>query len=826
MMRTKTSSGWKILAVFGLLLGSMAFTGKATAATGPVNVDPDDTQNFFSTIGTAQVTPNDDGTWGDISLNEDAENQVGAVSLNMRLNMSKDFHFAWQVKINPHDDYPADGIGFTFHPTYAKGETSITDNQSGGNHKLASQFGRDDTGKPNNSGQTLHSLGLKGGNLGISDLMNVIGFKIDPHNNDGMGTQANTSYGNANHGDGTGNVFGDPDPNIDAMGTPYASFVDTDYTGFAYYPDNGTTAQLVSGGSNLSKIDVIDGNWWNMAINYDATANNFEVTLTNPEDSSESLSWTRKLTKNELATITAKPYWAFSILSSTGANSEAHNIRNVTGDFYPEPSVITRYVDENGTDLKAPQTVNYTDWISNSIHSQNSYTDVNGDTSLTKNAAEYQRSQINQTVYDSEGDPLSRRLTTQNEGTNNVSLITTGNSWIVTTPFGDNASVITYLTYVYRRTNTSTDDLTMNTHLSVVDKTSGASSENGSLEINPQDKLTFTYSVQNKLSGPATWAGVTGVQRLPDGFKVADGQTGITYPNPNDKQIIELPLNRAGETGQLANYLKPNDVGSNTIQVVYDGTSTTKISTKNSLLIGDDNVTNQFYVYDDAPQLIDNDGQPVAGSYFVNVDDANAPLADGGANFDVTDFDNQLANYVPLSNQVTFTSPYALGFSVPTKVDFGLRKVPDKGSEPITYLPIAIDADEEGNDNALKVSQTGGLTQKNWQLAASATNLKTTDGQQIVNSPLVYWQNGKSYQLTDQATVIASGTGTQTLSDHWLKSALPVNNKDGMAADSDDDLSDGGSGLALQFKNNGGTDVSSKKPYTGTVNWVLTNAPG
>lgn len=87
-----------------------------------------------------------------------------------------------------------DGLGFVLHPLYKPGENRI-DSRTGDTTAalLPKYFGRlanlsainSDPGDGNKQflGQTIVSPGVAGGDLGMNDLMNVIGFKIDTYKN-------------------------------------------------------------------------------------------------------------------------------------------------------------------------------------------------------------------------------------------------------------------------------------------------------------------------------------------------------------------------------------------------------------------------------------------------------------------------------------------------------------------------------------------------------------------------------------------------------------------------------------------------------------------
>lgn len=203
----------------------------------PIKFNKEDTQNFFSPTGSATVEYSPTGDWGIINLNNDEQRKLGAVTLNTAIDMTQDFHFSWKVKISASGIEYGDGIGFALHPLYKPGE-KITDLSSNNSQFLPPYFGRyiDKTGQlvavedPNNlyNGQNINSIGLQGGNLGISDLMNAFGFKIDTYYNRYGSTNPPKGgiYGSDSHAGY--NVYGQFDSSIlNSSACPYGAFVTT-----------------------------------------------------------------------------------------------------------------------------------------------------------------------------------------------------------------------------------------------------------------------------------------------------------------------------------------------------------------------------------------------------------------------------------------------------------------------------------------------------------------------------------------------------------------------------------------------------------------------
>lgn len=166
--------------------------------------------------------------------------------------MSQSFNLSWLVKVaRSAGTAIVEGLGFVLHPLYKTGKSRIDSRKEDTNAPpLPDPFGRlanltpinfkADFGNQQFQGQTIVSPGLAGGNLGMNELMNVIGFKIDTYEN----TNGNEfSNGNQSYY-GNNPDAGDDDPDLHHLNNDtYAlgSFIDTDFSEFMYYPDGTKT---------------------------------------------------------------------------------------------------------------------------------------------------------------------------------------------------------------------------------------------------------------------------------------------------------------------------------------------------------------------------------------------------------------------------------------------------------------------------------------------------------------------------------------------------------------------------------------------------------
>ncbi|MBA1433655.1 lectin-like domain-containing protein [Bombilactobacillus bombi] len=602
-----------------------------SASLNPISITTDDTQNFFSPKGTAIVNASQDGTWNTIDLNPDEGSKVGAVTLNTAIDMSKDFDFSWKVKISAAST-PGDGIGFVVHPLYKPGQT-ITDPTTSQSITLPDVFGRhadgtrvNDPADPDN-GQNIDSVGVAGGNLGIGDLMNSFGFKIDTYYNGtetgSKGSVAGSFYGDQSHDNRV--VYGDLDSKInsnafwswDKYTKPFGTFVTTDITGYSNI--NKNYIKLDSG-----NVKITDGNWWQMHIQKVNTTVTVTIFDPNKPNKNESISTTVPSLDH------TKDYkYAFGIVSSTGLFHESNQIKDVEGTFTPaEPTLITRYTDENGTDLQQAKITTLSDNGNNY-----NFTDINDKPTLAdKDGKNYQRAQVNGTLYTSSGlntSKIFKQLTNNTPiGNNqtNVSNDAQGNLAVKST-FNN----LIVLNYVYRRQlPPNSSDITTNLQLKVGSNGSYGSTAN----VSPGDTVTFKYSVTNN-SGPNFWKNVTAVQSLA-GF--LDPPNPLTSGLEEKSGLLYIPL--FNQNNNNSNNLSRGDTGSNTVTFTYKGANQVRLTAQdngqvkvNAVLPSAPNstpqaeITSKVAIYDQSSQLVDTDGNSIYGSYFYCIDNDKSPLA-------------------------------------------------------------------------------------------------------------------------------------------------------------------------------------------------------
>ena len=617
----------------------------------PIKFNKEDTQNFFSPTGSANVEYSSTGDWGIINLNNDEQHKLGAVTLNTAIDMTQDFHFSWKVKISASGSEYGDGIGFALHPLYKPGE-KITDLGSNNNSQtLPSYFGRyiNEAGKlaavkdPNNlyNGQNLNSIGLQGGNLGISDLMNAFGFKIDTYYNQYGSTNPPKGgiYGSDSHAGY--NVYGQFDSSIlNSSACPYGAFVTTNYNGYSTV-DTSTYKQL------KNPINIVNNQWWKM--NVDKKGNEITVTISGTESNNPNKSVS--VSKN-ISFIDNKTEYGFAILAATGRVSESNQIKEVEGKFTPaKATLVTRYTDENGTDLQAPKVT-----LKEGI--DNEFTNTNNQPTISKDGKTYQRSQINGNLYEpNSAKPTIRQLTNDTTAIP-VKITEKGDTLNVSSQYN---SVIV-LNYIYRQrlpsgsaSSTSNSPITLGLKFRV-----NNSSYVSSANIQPGDTITFQYTATNK-SGPSLWQGVTAVQSLAGIFKpTANLPTDVT----STSKLVYIPLLNKKNTENNGNNLFLNDSGTREVSFTYNGVDKAKLTTQGGQITctlpqtdsapkiaPQAQITSKVAVYDQSQQLIDFDGNQLYGSYFYCGENDKSPLANPNPP-DPNYTPDDLGNHIPATNMV------------------------------------------------------------------------------------------------------------------------------------------------------------------------------
>ncbi|WP_416354076.1 hypothetical protein ACNAN0_05325 [Agrilactobacillus fermenti] len=193
--------------------------------------------------------------------------------------------------------------------------------------------------------------------------------------------------------------------------------------------------------------------------------------------------------------------------------------------------------------------------------------------------------------------------------------------------------------------------------------------EHAVFDVKDGDKITLKASTQNN-TGPATLIGATGMLPLPKTLSVAtaDLKNGITIVKATQSaeqlagsDVVVLPLYLNGDSTK-ANDLarRPEDAngnpigdtgqtGSNTVTLTYHGYDGAKITASDYGIQVDNSgyaqTTTHYYVYDKSSQFLGS-----YGSYFLDTSVEDAPLAPNNIAFSTGDYANEIANYVPISN--------------------------------------------------------------------------------------------------------------------------------------------------------------------------------
>lgn len=565
----------------------------ATPTAGRVNIGDSQSQDFFSPQGSTVISTDSDGNWSNIGLTPTEITKAGAVTLNMRIDMTHDFSFNWQVQMKAGSNPIADGIGFALHPTYKIGDLSP-------DQKVA---------------QDIHAIGHPGGNLGTADLMNAFGFKLDSYFNYGRdpgtpgvnysGPIANTYYGDDSHyylTGGEGDVYGDADNRIDGdldykipqsnytQWGPYGIFTRTDQTGYVTYTasQDGTAEEEKPLNGTNNSPNLLGGDWQNMNISYDASTYALSVTLTDPKDTSRTITWKRILSAAEQAQVNTNQYYAFTILGSTGGYYAKQAIQRLSGYFTPEnPSLLIRKTTTNGTSVAPTDTV-----------TQQTTSDTKAPTTITDQNTPFQGtlSHILFTYYDSNGDAVTQRVDpTSRDATD----------WHYLADLTKHNS-LGIVTYVYRRTN----DLP-----TLAFTYAGAT--DGKITVQPNTNVSVTASLTNPTTGPITWMKPYVYDEIPKLLKLANGDNPQVTQDATDNHLKIAFDNIAQSQTATEQFV-----------LHYQGTQPATLYTGGAPADSLDlNLGNNAYIYDESPENLDASGKRIDSSYYYAPTTLDAPLA-------------------------------------------------------------------------------------------------------------------------------------------------------------------------------------------------------
>ncbi|WP_040536701.1 lectin-like domain-containing protein [Schleiferilactobacillus shenzhenensis] len=379
----------RVLAVL-LLIFCLIWVGRQThrvqADDPPVHKDgtiyttPADTQDFFSAYGQATVARDLQGNWSTVTLT-DTYNQASAVTLNNRVDLTKDFSLKYAIMFGQGTQSAitgkqvADGLAFGIYPAQ------------------------------------LGAVGMFGGNMGLATLPHVLGVKFDPYMND----SSNQVYGTTAHDlaatlgldddpydpttqtadyaayfrdkNGEGKVFGTLDADVAVDGAsggnkmPFGALLEGSDAGWLKILKSGDTSSYYGGtvASNPTKMDPSefwDGNWHGITANYRVSGDTGTITFdvyqaqrngqfyegfdgtdangnpTTGETPAYSWSMTVNIPQMLKSTNNA-PYFALNVSASTGGSMAVQQVRAFYADYTPEPGAFTsRFVDQNGNSIK------------------------------------------------------------------------------------------------------------------------------------------------------------------------------------------------------------------------------------------------------------------------------------------------------------------------------------------------------------------------------------------------------------------------------------------------------------------------------------------
>ncbi|WP_267202126.1 lectin-like domain-containing protein, partial [Limosilactobacillus kribbianus] len=256
--------------------------------------------NYY--VKTSKNDPNWDGT---VILTPNKTHQSGNFTLNSQISLEHDFDLEGQVYLGEYQHYNgslgADGIGFAFH--------------------------KDNTDK----------AGADGRRIGIGDLKDAVGFKLD------------TYYNGSDHG------------RSDTLDRPYGAFVTTSdatpyYDGSSkkwtsYDVDEETdSAQAIY--YDRSNPGVMDNDWHDFSIHYDAASQQLTVKLVVPiynwygnPTKPKTLVWHRTLTDTDPL--------SFAVTASTGDCYNLQMFKFKSFTYVKTASVNVKYITDKGEDISA-----------------------------------------------------------------------------------------------------------------------------------------------------------------------------------------------------------------------------------------------------------------------------------------------------------------------------------------------------------------------------------------------------------------------------------------------------------------------------------------
>lgn len=573
--------------------------------TSQVNIGSNQTQDFFSAHGNAVINSDETGAWDNMQLTDSRVGQIGAVTLNTRIDMLSDFSFTWQVQMLKTASIIADGIGFVLHPTYTENEVK-------------------EMGNLNPIAQQIDSIGKAGGNLGTADLMNAFGFKLDSWYNGGYRRSIpGTFFGSTLHN--VPDNYATADNIIDgkrvgalnnrSIWGPFGVFTKTDNTGYMTYTasdsDNGIQPDRIAlNGNTGNTVNLVGLNWVNMTLRYSATDHRLWVIITDPSDANRKMTWSRELTTSEVTLISNRRYYALSILGSTGSYYAKQSIKKLGGSFTPEtPTMVVRKAAANGNTLAPVQTTTGT--VGQTYQTQ---APIRMLPTSDNHYFSGVLSHVLLTSYDSDGNQVTQRIPPYMYTSNGV-------TWSYRIDPSLYAPLC-FVTYVYRRTNNSSSG-SANLDIPKPTLTFSDSSTNvgttSSRTLVPNSTVFVTATLGNPSNGPTVWNRPKALIKLPSTLK------GTNSTN-------------VGVVGQLLN-LQYGNIDQGTAQSItfplkYIGQLPATLYSDSLPNSSGINLDLHGYLYDESPlniaqqsSLNSTNGVRVDGSYFYVPTTLDAPYA-------------------------------------------------------------------------------------------------------------------------------------------------------------------------------------------------------
>lgn len=279
---------------------SNTIIGLAAAKTDTFShVDANNFLDYFKLNGSAEY----DSSQGIVTITPDKNDQVGNFALKSKIDMNTSFDLTGQVNLGDKtsENGGADGIGFAFH---------------NGN---------------------VDDIGNAGGNLGIGNLIDALGFKLDTWHNSYYQPQAAIPGSQVLPEDSNGYGWaGDPqNPQFGAFVTTSLKEINA-FDGNDY--DRWWAETDTSSVQDLDATDL-DGQFHDFNVNYDGSTR--ELTIKYTQANGKTLTWKKIVPTSDEA-------MAMIVSASTGGAKNLQQFKLIKFDYQQAATVNVRYLSTTG----------------------------------------------------------------------------------------------------------------------------------------------------------------------------------------------------------------------------------------------------------------------------------------------------------------------------------------------------------------------------------------------------------------------------------------------------------------------------------------------